>query len=140
MAGTFTPPTEDDIRLLASQWLSVSRVSEEEFGSPLTQSLDDLELIQRLLDEDIVDRGTYALQCLGIALGRVMATNIEGLDWWIVEDEFGRDPCLRYKHTTLQVNPLTMISKRMERSEEVDVRWLYDKTVEAVSERRSEVS
>jgi hypothetical protein len=137
VAGTFTPPTEEDTRRLASQWLSVSRLSEQEFGRPLTQTLDDLGLIQRLLDEDVVDRGTYALQCLGVALGRVMAYNIVGLDWWICEDEYGRDPCLRYERTTLQLNPLTMISKRIERGENVEVRWLYEKAVEAIAERRA---
>jgi hypothetical protein len=45
----------------------------------------------------------------------------------MVMDEFGTDPTLRFKNTTLQVNVLTMISKRVERGERVDVsdllRW-----------------
>jgi len=61
---------------------------------------------------------------------------INGLDWWIVEDEYGRDPCLRYEHTTLQINPLTMISKRLERGERVSERELYELTVEAITSRK----
>lgn len=137
--ATFTPPTQEDTERLARQWLSISNLTQEEFGQPLTQSVEDLVLIQRLLDEDIVDRGTHALQSLGVALGRVMARTIPGLDWWIITDQYGTDPCLRFMKTTLQVNPLTMISKRIERGDVVDVRDLYDKTVTHVSKLREQV-
>jgi uncharacterized protein DUF3806 len=136
MTPTFSEPTEDDTKRLASQWLSVSRLVEEVCGRPLTQALEDLDSLQRVLDEDEVDSSVYARQCLGVALGRVMAVNIDGLDWWIVEDEYGRDPCLRYLKTTLQVNPLTMISKRLERAERVSVRGLFDSTLKAIADRK----
>jgi len=137
---TFSPPIQDDTRRLASQWLSVSRLVEEVCGHPLTQAVSDLDDLQRLLDQDEVDSSTYARQCLGVALGRVMAKNIEGLDWWIVEDEYGRDPCLRYKQSTLQINPLTMISKRLERGESVSVRQLYQLTIETIADRKHTIA
>jgi hypothetical protein len=139
MTPTFSPPAPDDTKRLASQWLSVSRLAEEEFSRPLDQSLGDLEVIQKLLDDDVVDRSTYALQCLGVALGRVMACNIDGLDWWMAEDEHGRDPCLRYLETSLRVNPLTMISKRIERGEAVDVAWLFAQTKSSVAQLKGEL-
>ena len=128
MEPHFSPPKPEDTKRLASQWLSVSKLAEEKLSRPLDQSLEDLSAIQRLLDDDVVDRGTYALQCLGVALGRVMIHNIQGLDWWIVEDEYGRDPCLRYLATTIQFNPLTMISKRVEHGEDVDIRHLFEQS------------
>ena len=139
MTAQFTPPKADDTTRLASQWLSASRLVEEECGRALTQSLDDLMQIQRLLDEDVVDRSGYALQCLGVALGRVMARNIDGLDWWIVEDEYGRDPCLRYRETTLRLNPITMISRRIERGERVDVRSLYRESEASIAKLKDDV-
>ena len=39
----------------------------------------------------------------------------------MVADEYGTDPTLRFKETTLQINALTMISKRVERDEAVDL-------------------
>ena len=99
----------------------------------------DLDYLQRVLDEDEVDSSTYARQCLGVALGRVMAKNIDGLDWWIVQDEYGRDPCLRYGHTTLQINPLTMISKRLESGEIVSVRDLYRRTIETIASQKDAI-
>jgi hypothetical protein len=126
MEPLFSPPTPEDTSRLASQWLSVSRLVEEVCGSPLTQSVSDLDLIQRVLDADEVDSGAFARQCIGVAFGRVLIRYIKGLDWWIVEDDYGRDPCLRYKRTALHLNPITMISKRLERGESVSVRGLFD--------------
>jgi hypothetical protein len=56
----------------------------------------------------------------------------------MVTDEFGTDPTLRFKEMTLQVNALTLISKRVERDEPVSVQWLLDKTREqlAVNEKK----
>jgi hypothetical protein len=138
MEPRFSPPNPEDTKRLACQWLSVSRLAEKELSRPLDQSLGDLAAIQRLLDEEVIDRDTYALQCLGVALGRVMIRNIQGLDWWMVEDEYGRDPCLRYLATTIQFNPLTMISKRVERGEDVDVKHLFEQsrvTIAAMKDR-----
>ena len=39
----------------------------------------------------------------------------------MVMDEYGTDPTLRYKELTLQINALTMISKRVERDESVNL-------------------
>jgi hypothetical protein len=63
---------------------------------------------------------TYELQCLGIAFGDVLAQYL-GLKWMAVEDELGRDPALVLEGTSIKLFPLTMISKRIERGEEVDV-------------------
>jgi hypothetical protein len=56
----------------------------------------------------------------------------------MVTDEFGTDPTLRFKETTIQINALTMISKRIERGEPVRVQWLLDQTREqlAVNEKK----
>jgi hypothetical protein len=52
------------------------------------------------------------------------------------EDEYGRDPALRLQGTPFIVFPLTMISKRVERGEDVDVRELFDGAVEDLSSRQ----
>ena len=130
----FTPPTAEDYDRLARQWVAVSKLTEDEYGRALTQGLEDLDLVQRLLDDDVVDRGAYALQCLGVALGRVLATNVAGLDWWAAQDGTGRDLCLRWRETSLRINPITMISKRVERGERVDVADLYRRTADSVAE------
>ena len=56
------------------------------------------------------------------------------MDWCAVEDEYGRDPALRYRETDLLVFPLTMISKRVEDGESVDVRELLRLLVEKLEQ------
>jgi hypothetical protein len=48
----------------------------------------------------------------------------------MVTDEYGTDPTLRYKNSSIQINALTMISKRVERGEEVNVAALLRMTEE----------
>ena len=51
----------------------------------------------------------------------------------MVTDEFGTDPTLRFKQTTLQVNALTVISKRVERDERVNLSNLLSVTREQLA-------
>ena len=39
----------------------------------------------------------------------------------MITDEYGSDPTQRFKKTSININALTMISKRVERDEPVDV-------------------
>jgi hypothetical protein len=53
-----------------------------------------------------------------------------------VEDEYGRDPALRLPGTTIMTFPLTMISKRLERGESIDVKELFQGVCEHVCQMR----
>jgi len=75
---------------------------------------------------------TYELQCLGVAFGDVLASELP-LRWVMVTDEYGTDPTLRFKETTLQINALTMISKRVERGEAVNISELLRATREQLA-------
>jgi hypothetical protein len=67
----------------------------------------------------------YELQCMGIVLGDVFIENM-GFHWVMVQDQNGRDPAIQYKQTSVILYPLTMISKRLERGETVDIFLLYN--------------
>lgn len=122
-----TALTDEDVEQLARQWLVADRYVQEHCGGArLDQTEADLALLQQLIDSNaIAPTQTFELQCLGVALGRVLASNVADLDWAMVEDEYGRDPTLRFRQTSLQLNVLTMISKRIENGESVDVRKMY---------------
>lgn len=75
---------------------------------------------------------TYELQSLGVAFGDVLATELP-LRWVMVTDEYGTDATLRFKATTVQINALTMISKRIERGQDVNLRELLRITREQLS-------
>lgn len=68
---------------------------------------------------------TYELQCLGIVLGDAFVQELK-MEWVMVEHQHGRDPAVRLPGTTIILFPLTMISKRIERGEQVDVFQLFN--------------
>ena len=68
---------------------------------------------------------TWKLQSLGITLGDALVQR-HGFEWVTVEDEYGRDPAIRLVGTSILVFPLTMISKRIENGETVDVYAMID--------------
>ena len=75
---------------------------------------------------------TWKLQSLGIAFGDALAQKLM-LEWVTVDDEYGRVPALNWPGTSILSFPLTAISKRIERGDEVDVWQLFDDTVEAIT-------
>ena len=85
-----------------------------------------LRLIAAILDHGWVQPSeTWKLQSLGIALGDAIAQKLM-LDWVTVDDEHGRCPALNWPGTSILSFPLTMISKRVERGEQVEVQQLFD--------------
>ena len=128
-----TDLTSEDTDRLANQWSVADELVQKTCrGARLQRSEADLPLLQHVIDSQVIAPSqTYELQCLGVALGYVLVSNVAGLAWAVVDDEYGRDPTIRYRQTTLQFNVLTLISKRVEQSEAVDVsalyRWLCDK-------------
>src|SRR3954469_13389249 len=102
MRTRFLCPPEEELTEIARKWLAVDRLGNEEYGASLTTDPSALALLQRVLDDAIVDEA-YGAQCLGAVLGRVMAANIPGLGWALAADEDGDTVCLRYADTTLCV-------------------------------------
>lgn len=93
-----------------------------------------MPIIQRLLDDKAFKKSqTYELQCLGVVFGDVLASELP-LRWMMITDEYGTDPTLRFKNTSININALTMISKRVERDEPVDVSQLLQQNREALAE------
>lgn len=76
---------------------------------------------------------TYELQSMGIVLGDVFVQDM-GFHWVVVADEHGRDPAIQYAETSVILFPLTMISKRVEAGENVDVFDLYNGVAARASE------
>ena len=127
MPQTIEAPTESDVERIAHQLIHAKQVVEQATGRDLTGGVGDLALLQATLDAKLIEpEATYSLQALGIAFGKVFVENNEFYDWWMVEDEYGRDPAIRYKETTLLVFPQTMISKRVEAGQPVGVQEMYE--------------
>ena len=81
---------------------------------------------------------TWKLQCLGIAFGDALVDHLD-LHWVVVEDEYGRDPALQDRTTSLKLFPLTMISKRVEEGQDIDVVQLFTQICGKVDEVRAKL-
>jgi hypothetical protein len=126
MVQIITVPGEEWITYIAKMWVLGSQISKEIIGEEMDGSFTDLERIQRILDSDQIPvTNTQELQSLGIVFGKVFVNETPGYDWWVVEDEYGKDACIRYKETTLLTFPQTIISKHVEDSEKVNIKELY---------------
>jgi len=124
------PPNQDDLAGIESQrtWVREHFSPEAQYKY---QALDEkLRLLQGILDAGWIEaHETVKLQCLGITLGDALVQEL-GLEWVAVEDDEGRAPAVRYPGTTVIAFPLTMISKRIERGETVDIADLFNGVVE----------
>lgn len=128
-----------DLERIAKQRSVIDDVVRDRYGKPLTGGSADLAALQRLIDDRVFRADqTYELQSLGIVLGEVLAA-YPGLAWVSVQDQYGTDPALRYKSSSILIFPLTMISKRVEEGREVDVEFLYQRTLEQIQELAKKV-
>jgi hypothetical protein len=135
----FSKLSGDDAARLERQRGIVAAAAKKRYGTPsLTKTKADIPILQRLVDDKVFAKNqTYELQCLGVALGDIMATELP-LRWVMATDDYGTDPTLRFKDSTIQVNALTMISKRMERDEAVDIADLLRQTAVSVDRMEKE--
>jgi len=139
MSQRIEAPSDTDVDLIARQLIHASEIVNQTTGNALCGDLSDLAPLQRVLDLNLFEpEATYSLKALGVAFGKVFVENNENYDWWMVEDEYGRDPAIRYKHTTLLVFPQTMISKRIEDGEVVDLASIYEELCAQLESIRAE--
>ncbi len=130
----FTELSRQDNARLEQQRAVVAAAAKWRYGTTaLTKTKSDLPVLQNLIDDRVFNKSqTYELQSLGVAFGDVLASELP-LRWVMITDEYGTDPTLRFKETTVQINALTMISKRVERDEPVKVSELLRRTREQLA-------
>ena len=130
----FRELTPADRERLARQRAVVLAVVKQRYRTAaFARSRKDLPILQRLLDEKAFSKSQfYELQSSGVVFGDVLASELP-LRWVMISDEFGTDPTLRFKNTSININALTIISKRVERDENVDLEALLGKTRDALA-------
>ncbi len=139
MEQVIAAPDEEWLTYIAKMWLLGSQISKEELGEEMDGSLEDLVRLQKIIDSNqIPASNSQELQSLGIVLGKVFIEEAPDYDWWVVEDEYGKDACIRYKQTSLIIFPQTMISKRIEDGEEMDVSGFYQMLKEDLEQIKNE--
>jgi hypothetical protein len=129
--------TEADQQRLRDQRATVEKyLGNEDSKQKYKTAAGKLGTIRAILQAGVFKPDqTYELQCLGIVLGDAFVQDL-GMEWIMVEDEYGRDPAVRMPNTTIILYPLTMISKRIERGEKVDVFELFNGIAAQVEEHK----
>lgn len=116
---------------LERERLQVCQVAARELG--LTQwSMDRSGLVQlqALMDRGLVLADDVLLaQGLGVVLGDALTCEMDDMDWYMVTDDWGTDPVVRYGNTTVQVGARDMVIKRLEDDRAVDLVQLFDGVV-----------
>ena len=117
---------EDRARLEARRGEVTRFLSAEDLAGKFQTPAGKLGTIRAILAGGVFKpEDSYQLQSLGVVLGDVFVQDM-GFTWVMVEDEYGRDPALRYEDSDILLYPLTMISKRVEQGQTVDVFDLYN--------------
>jgi hypothetical protein len=126
-------PSPKDILLLAKHRTVVERLlAPADLNTKYKTGVGKLGALRAIIAAGVYKANqTYELQSMGVVLGDAFVLDM-GFHWVIVEDTYGRDFALKYKDTAVIIFPLTMISKRVERGEEVDVFDLYNGVADSV--------
>ncbi|ESQ81312.1 DUF3806 domain-containing protein [Asticcacaulis sp. YBE204] len=138
MEEKLEPLSPDDISSLEAQRIWVRDHYEPEARHKFETVDGKLHLLDVILREKWIDaEETWKLQSLGVVFGDVLVQEY-GCQWIMVEDQYGRDPCLCIPRTAIKLFPLTMISKRVEQGEEVDVRDFYEEMFALIEDMKAE--
>ncbi len=111
---------------------------EDEEASILLGLLDEAfsNALGQEWDEEMV---TTILNCIGVNFGQYLVDRV-GFEWWIVEDEYGRDlavvACRGRGDVT--VYPIDFIAKRWDRKEDYFLEDAFRKIVTTVEKVKSE--
>ncbi|MCQ4145335.1 DUF3806 domain-containing protein [Vogesella sp. AC12] len=126
-AQKLSPLNAQDIAALNAQRQLIQHFqSTRDLLEKYTTVAGKLGTLRSLLDvRQFQPEQTYELQAMGVVLGDVFVQDM-GFEWVMVSDEYGRDPALQYRNSSILLFPLTMISKRIESGEAVDVFALYN--------------
>lgn len=131
------PLTEDHRSQLAAQREWVAGHFDD--AALYQDTSNKLRVVATIVENNWVEASeTLKLQSLGVAFGDALAETV-GLDWVTFSLDGEEWPGLRFESTSLFVHPLTMISKRVEASEEVDVIELFRGLAHQIEELKSEV-
>ena len=129
-----TPREAADLEQQREIVADVLREQYDTYSLPCLKS--DFGSLQRLLDDRLFTPDqAHEWCCVGVVFGDVLASEL-GLEWITCNDEFGVEAALRYGETSVLVFPRTMILKRLERGESVDLGTLFDALSEGIEELR----
>ena len=118
-----------DSGYLTRQRALVDDITREEYGRALRGDASDLELLQRIVDDELIKpMEVQKLQALGVVLGDVYVKDYP-FEWKTYSDGQGKSRAVCLTSVSECIFPVTLIAKRASRGLPVDVQDLYNKTL-----------
>ena len=129
--------TPQDLERLAQQRAAMEKyLGDDRSRQNYQTAAGKLGLLRALIEQRVFKpTQTYQLQCMGIVLGDAFVQEL-GMEWVMVQDDYGRDPAVRLPGTSTILFPLTMISKRVEKGQQVDVFDLFNGVADQLEKLR----
>jgi hypothetical protein len=145
MSNEFTPTLFTPLSTAALEEMSGARAFIADVaknlvaGSELTQSDRDLPVLQALASHEAMKHANYeAWVALGIAFGDALAAYVPGLVWRLVTDQRSTYAALQFEGKALSVAAPTMLWKRVERGEDIDLVYIASELKTLIEERAIE--
>ena len=119
--------------ILSRQRSRMQDLAQRHLGAEFRGDRRDLQLLQRL--SDLMPSASTNLsdwQAAGVILGDVIA-NETNLHWVTVEDELGSSRALQWKRSQNFVFPVTLLSRRVQFNQALDVEAVFDQVLAEVA-------
>ncbi|MTG97115.1 DUF3806 domain-containing protein [Myroides sp. BIT-d1] len=121
-------PTYNDMYYLSQAVVKLYGMDAEEIDEYYTSG-KAIDRLQTILDNKEYDQADGAAHfALGMAFGVAMVYEYPDLHWVLVSDQYGRELALQYQNLAVQCFPISMILKRLEDNEVIDVKHLLQET------------
>ncbi|HWB59832.1 MAG TPA: DUF3806 domain-containing protein [Chthoniobacteraceae bacterium] len=129
---------DDESRLAQQRAVVEQYLGDEQSRANYQKAAGKLGLLRALIEQRIFRPDqAYELQCMGIILGDAFVREM-GMEWIMVEDAHGRDPAVRMPATSIIIFPLTMISKRIGKGEQVDVFHMFNSLADQIDQLKAQ--
>lgn len=132
-------PVLEELRWVDNGYLErqravIDEIGRSEFGTRVRKDIGDLRLLQRIIDEGLINQTQrQQLQAMGVVLGDVYVNEL-GLEWRVYKDAEGKSRAVCIPKTTHCLFPITMISKRASLGVKPNIRELYDKGISLIAD------
>ena len=141
-----TFPKIRELNWLNEQFLDKQRtladeVTREYLGKRVKQAhlnentYDNIQILQSLIARtDLSEKNTLTQQSLGVIMGDIYVSQVKQLEWKTYEDDLGKSHAVCVKDTKHCIFPITMLSRRISVGLKPDVKRIYDKGYDSVSQ------
>jgi hypothetical protein len=128
-----------ELRALDEQRAVIQETFVSNFGAySLPRLRSDLAALQSLVDSVTWSpEQEYEWSCAGVVFGDVIALEL-GLEWIAQCDEYGVEPALNLKETSITLFPRSMLIKRVEKGEQPDLAHLFEMLAKNIEELKQQ--